>query len=127
MVVLVAALLIAGLGSYYASTHPDGLEYVAEQTGFLDHAEDSAAGDSPFADYQTTGVDDARLSGGLAGVIGVLLVLASAAGLFWLVRRRSREAIDTESSTAGRPEWAPRTATGCTTTATAWSTGPRPT
>ena len=36
------ALLVAGVASYYASSHPDGLEHVAEQTGFIDSAEDSA-------------------------------------------------------------------------------------
>ena len=46
---------IAGVGSFYASSHPDGLEYVAEQTGFLDSAEDSATADSPFADYGNAG------------------------------------------------------------------------
>ena len=50
---------MAGVASYYASSHPDGLEHVAEQTGFLDSAEDSATADSPLADYQTSGVDDA--------------------------------------------------------------------
>lgn len=85
---LVVALLIAGVGSFYASSHPDGLEYVAEQTGFMDSADDSAAADSPLADYQVDGVDDARLSGGLAGVVGVLLVLALAGGLAFFVRRR---------------------------------------
>ncbi len=85
---LVVALLIAGVGSYYASSHPDGLEYVAEQTGFLHSAEDSATADSPLADYQVKGVDDERLSGGLAGVIGSLVVLGLAGGLFWVVRRR---------------------------------------
>ena len=35
---LVASLLVAGVASYYASSHPDGLEYVAEQTGFIDAA-----------------------------------------------------------------------------------------
>ena len=69
---LLVTLLVAGVGSYYASAHPDGLEYVAEQTGFIDAAEDSATVDSPLADYQTSGVDDTRLSGGLAGVIGPL-------------------------------------------------------
>jgi hypothetical protein len=85
---LVVVLLLAGVASYYASSHPDGLERVAEQTGFLGSAEDSAAADSPLADYRTDGVDDDRLSGGLAGVLGSLLVLALAGGLFWLLRRR---------------------------------------
>jgi cobalt/nickel transport protein len=87
-VALVVCLLVAGVASYYASAHPDGLEYVAEQTGFIDSAEDSATSDSPLADYQTSGVDDARLSGGLAGVIGVAVMLVLSTGLFWLVRRR---------------------------------------
>ncbi|MDP2773957.1 MAG: PDGLE domain-containing protein [Nocardioides sp.] len=85
---LLVALLIAGGGSYYASSHPDGLEYVAEQTGFLDSAEDSTTADSPLADYQTSGVDNERLSGGLAGVVGVVLVLVLAGGLAYAVRRR---------------------------------------
>lgn len=88
---LVVALLLAGVASYYASSNPDGLERVAEQTGFLDSAEDSPTGDSPMADYRTDGVDDDRVSGGLAGVVGALLVLVLAGGLFAVVRRRSPE------------------------------------
>ncbi|MCD4527051.1 PDGLE domain-containing protein [Nocardioides sp. cx-173] len=86
---LLAALLLAGVGSYYASAHPDGLEYVAEKTGFIDSAEEPKTGDSPFADYQTSGVEDERLSGGLAGVVGVLLVLVIAGGVGYAVRRRT--------------------------------------
>ena len=85
---LVVALLIAGVGSYYASGHADGLEHVAEQVGFLDSAEDSAAADGPFADYSTRGVEDARVGGGLAGVVGSALVLGVAFGLFRALRRR---------------------------------------
>lgn len=85
---LVVTLLIAGVASYYASSHPDGLEYVAEETGFIDTAEDSASADSPLADYGTEGVDDARLSGGIAGVVGVLIVLGLGTALFWGLRRR---------------------------------------
>ena len=88
-VAFVVTLLVAGVASYYASAHPDGLEHVAEQTGFIDSAEDSATSDSPLADYQTVGVDDARISGGLAGVIGVVVMLVLSTGLFWLVRRRA--------------------------------------
>jgi len=86
---LLAALLVAGVASFYASGHPDGLEYVAGKTGFLDTADDSPAADSPFADYSTQGVDDDRISGGVAGVAGSLLVLALAGGLFWGLRRRT--------------------------------------
>lgn len=85
---LVVALVLAGALSYYASAHPDGLEHVAEQVGFADTARDSATADGPLADYQTRGVDDARLSGGLAGVVGALVVLVLAGGLAFVVRRR---------------------------------------
>lgn len=89
---LLVSLLVAGVGSFYASSHPDGLEYVAEKTGFIDSAEDSATGDSPLADYGVKGVDNERLSGGLAGVIGCVVVLVLAGGLFLVVRRRDDEA-----------------------------------
>ena len=85
---LVVALLIAGVGSYYASGHADGLERVAAQLGFLDRADRSPAADGPFAGYSTEGVGDARLGGGLAGVVGSVLVLVIGFGLFRTLRRR---------------------------------------
>lgn len=93
---LVVALLIGGVASYYASSHPDGLEYVADKVGFLDTADDHAAADSPMADYAVKGVDDPRLSGGLAGVMGILLTLAIAGGLALAVRRREPQDADAE-------------------------------
>ncbi len=96
---LLACLLIAGVGSYYASSHPDGLQFVAESTGFSDSAEESAASDSPIAGYQVKGVEDSRLSGGLAGLLGVGIMALLSTGLFWAVRRRGRhdEPTDGES------------------------------
>ena len=88
IVFLGVALVIAGGLSFYASGHPDGLEFVAESTGFLDTAKDSAAAGSPLADYGVSGVENARLSGGLAGIIGVLVTLLLAGGLAWVLRRR---------------------------------------
>ena len=88
---VVVALLIAGVGSFYASSAPDGLEATAAEQGFDHTAEDSAAAGSPLADYGTAGVDDPRLSGGLAGVAGVLLVLVLAGGLTLVLRRRSAD------------------------------------
>lgn len=88
-------LLLAGGASYYASSHPDGLEYVAGETGFGDSAKDSATADSPLADYQTMGVDDERLSGALAGLAGVGLVALLGGALFWTLGRR-REAEESQ-------------------------------
>lgn len=84
-----ATLVIAGFGSYYASSHPDGLQYVAEQAGFAEAADQSPVSGGPFADYSTRGVDDPRLSGGLAGVVGSGVVLLIGGALFWTLRRRT--------------------------------------
>lgn len=81
-------LLLAGVVSVWASGHPDGLEFVAERLGFGGGAGEHAASGSPFADYGTSGVGDARLSGGLAGVVGVVVVAVVAFGLMHLLRRR---------------------------------------
>ncbi len=95
VIALLAALLIAGLGSYYASAHPDGLEYVAGKTGFIDSADEAKTADSPLADYQTRGVDDERVGGGIAGVAGVVVVLLLMGGLaFALRRRRTAEEVE---------------------------------
>jgi hypothetical protein len=99
---IVVALFLAGFVSYYASSNPDGLEYVAEQTGFIDTAKEHDAAGSPLAGYATDGVDDARVSGGLAGVVGALVVLVLAGGLAFAVRRRgdsSEEPAEHQQST----------------------------
>ncbi len=88
VVALLASLLVAGGVSYFASTNPDGLEFVAEKVGFDHAAEDSAATGSPLSDYQVRGVENDALSGGLAGVVGALVVLVVAGGLAYVVRRR---------------------------------------
>jgi cobalt/nickel transport protein len=93
---LLVALLLAGVASSYASSLPDGLEHVAERSGFGHTADESSTSDSPLADYTTAGVEDARLSTGLAGVLGSLAVLLLAGGLFWLIRRRAPRADDDE-------------------------------
>lgn len=87
-VFLLAALLIAGGASYYASSHPDGLNFVAKKTGFIDKERQSATSEGPFAGYSTKGIGNERLSGGVAGVAGCFLVLGIAGGLFWVLGRR---------------------------------------
>lgn len=85
---LVTAFVLAGFVSFYASANPDGLEKVAADKGIDTQVEEHAAADSPLADYGVEDVGDARLSGGLAGVIGVGATLAAGGGVFWAVRRR---------------------------------------
>lgn len=97
---LVAALVIAGGLSYFASADPDGLDTVAlkgcetvetvageELTGdcIAQNATDHATAGSPLADYSLLGRDGTV---GAAGIIGVIVTLALAGGLFWLLRRR---------------------------------------
>ena len=98
-----AALVVAGLVSYLAYPHPDGLDTVTrhgcqvtevngeeEITGhcIAQNAIDPATAGSTFADY-TVGGDDAFT--GVAGVVGVLVTLALAIGLFRLLGRRHRQ------------------------------------
>ncbi|REE95688.1 PDGLE domain-containing protein [Thermomonospora umbrina] len=85
---LLVALVVAGVVSFYASGDPDGLTKVAEDKGFIEQEKDHALKDSPLGDYAVSGVDDERLSGGLAGVVGVGITAVVGGGLFWAVRRR---------------------------------------
>lgn len=88
---LVAALILAGVVSFYASSEPDGLERVAEDQGIAEQAAEHPSTGSPLADYQAGGVEDSRLSGALAGVIGVGVVLVLGSGVTWAVRRRGAD------------------------------------
>jgi len=85
---LAIAVGLAFLVAPEASSKPDGLEKVAIDEGFNDGAQDHDLADSPTADYGVRGVDDARLSTGLAGALGIGVTFLLAGGLVLLVRRR---------------------------------------
>ncbi|GAA1869438.1 PDGLE domain-containing protein [Actinomadura bangladeshensis] len=101
---LLVSLVLAGVVSHYASGSPDGLEKVAADKGISATEKDHSLKDSPLGDYGVKGVENARLSGGLSGVIGVGLVLLVGGGLFWGVRRRGSGA---EAGQAADGERAP--------------------
>lgn len=86
---LLVALVLAGGVSYYASRSPDGLNKVAVDKGFDKGEKKHALDDSPLSGYGTKGVDNDRLSGGLAGVAGVGLTFLIGGGLVLVVRRRN--------------------------------------
>ncbi len=85
---LVTSIFVAAVISFYASSNPDGLEFVAEQVGFLNTAKDSAVASSPLADYAFAGLENERISVALAGIIGVLLTAAISFGLFTFLKKR---------------------------------------
>jgi cobalt/nickel transport protein len=85
----VVSLFLAGVVSFYASSNPDGLEKVAEDIGFIETAKDHTYADGALADYGVKGIDNARLSTGAAGVIGVIATGVISTGLFMVVRRKS--------------------------------------
>jgi cobalt/nickel transport protein len=101
---LLVTLVLAGIVSYYASSSPDGLERVAEEHGFSGAAEEHPAAGSPMADYQANGVDDSRLSGGAAGVVGSVVVLALAGGLTLALRRRGSDQEPAVDAAGSRPD-----------------------
>ncbi|MFE3470834.1 energy-coupling factor ABC transporter permease [Streptomyces sp. B27] len=88
---LVSAFLLAGFVSFYASASPDGLERVAADQGIDERVEEHGAADSPLADYGVGDIANARLSGGLAGAIGVSATVVVGTGVFWVVRRRGED------------------------------------
>lgn len=73
------ALALAALVSPFASTSPDGLEKVAEDHGFIDHAAETPVWRwSWIPDYAMPGVAHEGLATALAGVVGTALVFALA-------------------------------------------------
>jgi len=110
---LAIALLVAGGLSYFASPDPDGLDTVAlhgcelvetdageqlDGTCIAQNAGDHALAGSPLADYA---VDGGEGTVGVAGVIGVVVTLGVAGGLFWLLRRRGTPAQPHEPEQGG--------------------------
>jgi cobalt/nickel transport system permease protein len=97
---LVTSLVLAGFVSFYASASPDGLEKVAKDKGIDTRTKAHASEDSPLAGYGVKDVSDARLSGGLAGIIGVGVTIVAGSGVFWALRRRR----SADTSPASVPE-----------------------
>jgi cobalt/nickel transport system permease protein len=91
LVGLAVTLVVAVGVAQFAVDDPDGLERVAEDTGFAEAAEDHRFESSVFADYATSGVVNESWSLAIAGTAGVLLTLLVGSGLFLAVRRRDLE------------------------------------
>jgi cobalt/nickel transport system permease protein len=90
----VAGLAMAGLIVVLlvplASPHPDGLERIAEDQGFLGQAQTALF--SILPDYTVPGLEDTAVTTIAAGLIGVVLVFLAMWGLGALLTRRRRAA-----------------------------------
>ncbi len=87
--VWIVGLLIAivlAVASPLASSHPDGLEWVAEQQGFIQVAQEPLYEVIP--DYVLPGVPDEAVATILAGIVGALIVFGVALGVAYARRNR---------------------------------------
>lgn len=81
LVIAIALAIISPL----ASSHPDGLEWVAEQKGFLDIAQGPLYNIIP--DYIMPGISNEAVATIVAGIIGTLIVFGVALGVAYSRRR----------------------------------------
>lgn len=90
---LIVTLGLAFFVSPLASSSPDGLNKVAIDKGFSGTEKDHTLADGPLAGYGVKGVEDEKLSTGLAGIIGVVVTFGIGMVLFGLLRTvRARRA-----------------------------------
>ncbi len=100
---LFVALVVAGGVSYFASSAPDGLDSVAldgcrtvevggreelQGTCIAQNETEHPTASSPLADYTVGGAEGTN---GLAGVVGVLVTVVLAGGLFRVLRGRRQD------------------------------------
>ena len=81
---LALVVLLGLVVSQFASSEPDGLEFVAEQEGFAETAQDHSLEGSPLADY-----GDSGLSRALAALVGITVTLGGGFLLFKALSVRS--------------------------------------
>ena len=91
---LLLALALALFVSPFSDDEPDGLSKVASEQGFAEAEREHDLADSPVAGYEVEGVEDDRVSTGVAGVAGVLVTFGLGVGAFALLRTLRRRPAD---------------------------------
>jgi hypothetical protein len=87
-VISLSLAVVVALFSPLASPHPDGLERVAEDQGFLDTAREAYYHIIP--DYVFPGIENEKAATIVAGVVGTLLLFGLGYGMAWLLHRRAK-------------------------------------
>jgi len=83
--IILLSILIAVAAAFLASSHPDGLEKVAESLGFLEAGVERS---SVMTDYTVPFISHAGISTALAGMVGVFATLA----VFWVSAKLLKKA-----------------------------------
>ena len=83
-------LLIGVIVSPYASSLPDGLSWVANNHNFANlEKEDGNHFPSVLADYRVPGLKNRRVSVGIAGGVGILIVFGGGLFLGKLLKKKA--------------------------------------
>jgi cobalt/nickel transport protein len=90
IVVAIITLVVAGVISHFTSSHPDGLQRVAENYGFMDKAK-KPSWTAWISGYELPGIAIPILRVGLAGIIGAALLFLILYGLTAKLTRREEE------------------------------------
>lgn len=83
---LIICAVVVALASAFASSYPDGLEWVAGQLGFESLAREIGFISTPLADYELAGVNSSFFAGLLAGLLGVGAVFGSSYLIGWWLK-----------------------------------------
>jgi hypothetical protein len=89
---IIVAVIVATFISTFASAHPDGLEKVAENFGFIDKA--TIVVDKSFyfiPDYTFTYIASEKWQGPIAGLLGVLIILVIFGIIYLIYRAAARK------------------------------------
>lgn len=90
-IILIGLLISLGLAiiaSLFASSLPDGLEWVAEKLGFLEKETEIIK--PPLPDYEMPSVKHTGFSKALAGIVGTLIVFCITILLMFALKKKRR-------------------------------------
>ena len=97
---IVLATLATGLFlSPLASSHPDGLERIAEDYGFIEKAKNIVSIDFPIPDYEFPGVESSFWKTSLSGFAGIIIMFVIFGIIYFAVNiaHKDRDGINTDN------------------------------
>lgn len=91
---LLICIAIVALAAAFASSFPDGLEWVAAKLGFENKAAETNIVQSPMPDYSVGLVKAPFWSTLVSGILGTAAAFVATIIIIKIFRRRSRQQID---------------------------------